>query len=172
MGRAPVAVPRPRPAEAGRLAAAVGWGAAQPKTAAQKVKQEPPTELAKSWSDRFPRGQFLEASWPTTIKHYLERGQDHSWQAIQEIADNYGCLVKLGGRRTRQRRQRPPGRLVVKGFNVEECFYAVLQESREAFKERSDIKFNSRTVPLHQQPAASSQDSQRAQRRQQWRWLV
>ena len=99
-------------------------------------------------------------------------GQEHSWEAIREIADDYGCLVKLGGRWTTKRCRRPAARLVVKGFNVEECFYAVLQESREAFKKRSDIKFNSRTVPLHQQPAANSQDSQRAQRRQQWRWLV
>ena len=56
-------------------------------------------------------------------------------------------MVKLGGRQTQKRAKRPPGRLVVKGIHVEECFIALLRESRRAFKGDASIEFTHQTVP-------------------------
>ena len=58
-------------------------------------------------------------------------------------------MVKLGGRETEKRPTRAPARLVVKGIYVEQCFRALLKQSRRAFKGNCQIVFTSKTVPLN-----------------------
>ena len=78
---------------------------------------------------------------------YPPQGQPHSWRAIEELAECYACVVKLGGRQTQKRKTRASvARLCVKGAHVKECFYAIVKESRRAFKGAGNPKFNRRTV--------------------------
>ena len=118
-------------------------------------RESPPSELAATWSELFPHGHYLEAYWPVSKAQYPARELDHSWRTIEDIAESYACVVKLGGRQTQRRKTRASvGRLCVKGVHVEQCFYAIVRESRRAFKGNSAVKFTSATVPL-QQPAIS-----------------
>ena len=80
----------------------------------------------------------------------------HSWRVIEELADSYACVVKLGGRQTQRRKTRASvGRLCVKGANVDQCFYAIVRESRRAFRGNGEVKFTSKTAPSSRQQSAS-----------------
>ena len=69
---------------------------------------------------KFPAGQFVAARWPVTIAHYPAKGEPGSWQAMQEIARDMDCVIKLGGRREKKRKARHVARLTVKGANAED----------------------------------------------------
>ena len=47
-------------------------------------------------------------------------GEPGSWQAMQEIARDMDCVIKLGGRREKKRKARHVARLTVKGANAED----------------------------------------------------
>ena len=103
--------------------------------------------IPKSWEEHFPHCHYMEATWPVTKAKYPPRTEQRSWLKHEELAEMYACVVKLGGRQTQKRTKRPPGRLVVKGIHVEECFVALLRKSRRAFKGDALIEFTHRTVP-------------------------
>ena len=107
-------------------------------------------ELPGSWLEHFPHGHYMECTWPVTKAKYPAKEERASWTSHETIADEYSCVVKLGGRQTAKRSGRKaPARLVVKGIHVEKCFLALLKESRRAFKGDRQIVFTSKTVPLN-----------------------
>ena len=99
----------------------------------------------------------MEATWPVTKAKYPPREEQRSWLKHEELAETYACVVKLGGRQTKERTGRAPGRLVVKGMNVDECFVALLRKSRRAFKGNALIEFPHRTVPKFNAAATAQQ---------------
>ena len=99
--------------------------------------------------EHFPHGHYMECTWPVTKAKYPAKEERDSWTSHETIADEYSCVVKLGGRQTQKRSGRTPARLVVKGIHVEQCFLALLKESRRAFKGDCQIVFTSKTVPLN-----------------------
>ena len=105
--------------------------------------------LGLGWSTS-PHGHYMECTWPVTKVKYPAKEGRASWTSHETIADEYSCVVKLGGRQTQKRSGRAaPARLVVKGIHVEQCFLALLKESRRAFKGKRQIVFTSKTVPLN-----------------------
>ena len=76
---------------------------------------------------------------------YRHRKGPVSWRVIEDIAECYACVVKLGGRMPRGNKPRP-AHLTVKGVHVTECFFAVVRASRLSFKGNPEVKFNSTTV--------------------------
>ena len=100
--------------------------------------------------EHFPHGHYMECTWPVTKAAYPAKEERASWASHETIADEYSCVVKLGGRQTQKRSGcKAPARLVVKGIHVEQCFLALLKESRRAFKGDCQIVFTSKTVPLN-----------------------
>ena len=107
-------------------------------------------ELPESWLEHFPHGHYMECTWPVTKAKYPAKEAPASWTFHETIARAYVCVVKLGGGQTPKRSRRAaPARLVVKGIHVEQCFLALLKESRRAFKGDCQIVFTSKTVPLN-----------------------
>ena len=133
-----------------------GGGRGRGKGEGRGKKKYPPlpkapagVELPESWLEHFPHGHYMECTWPVTKAKYPAKEERASWTSHETIADEYSCVVKLGGRQTQKRSGRTPARLVVKGIHVEQCFLALLKESRRAFKGDCQIVFTSKTVPLN-----------------------
>ena len=115
-------------------------------------------ELPGSWLEHFPHGHYMECTWPVTKAKYPAKEERASWASHETIADEYSCVVKLGGRQTQKRKGRAaPARLVVKGIHVEQCFLALLKESRRAFKGDCHIVLTSKTAPLTNSAVAAQQ---------------
>ena len=99
--------------------------AVEPKQQTKKIQPRIPNALAdraKLWSDRFPHGHFLAASWPVTKAQYPARELDHSWRTIEDLVGCYHCVLKLGGRMgQRAGRPRLP-HLSVKGGPCDRMF--------------------------------------------------
>ena len=54
-------------------------------------------ELPGSWLEHFPHGHYMECTWPVTKAKYPAKEERASWTSHETIADEYSCVVKLGG---------------------------------------------------------------------------
>ena len=79
-----------------------------------------PAQPASQTSHDFPAGQFVAARWPVTKAAHPDKGEVGSWQEMEEICKDMGCVVKLGGRMAKKRQTRHRARLTLKGPNAED----------------------------------------------------
>ena len=62
-----------------------------------------------------PPGDFVYTHWPCTILAYPERGALNDWGYMYQKAEEVGCVVSLGGKRTKNRTKREMAALTVRG---------------------------------------------------------